>query len=54
MSIYCHIINKNLTIIKLSSKNRSKNFIKNFKDLYFIYKKLNNFNFFKIAKIFIF
>ena len=52
--IDCHIINKNLKIIKLSSDNRSKNFFKNFKDLYFIYNNLNRFNFLKVIKIYFF
>jgi len=52
--IVCHIVKKNLTIIKLSSNNRSKNFFKNFKDLYFIYKNINKFSYFKVFKIYLF
>lgn len=54
MNINCYVLKKNLTTINLSSSNRSRNFIKNLKDLYFIYKNINNFNNFKIIKIYFF
>ena len=50
----CYLIKENLTNIRLSNDNRSKNFIKNFKDLYFIYKKINKLSYFKIIKIYLF
>lgn len=44
--INCYLLKENLTSIRIHNANRSKNYFKQIKDIFFIYNKKLNFNFF--------